>query len=288
VTGAVRRSRWGLALMVLPPVLWLVLLQVVPLALILVYSFSRRTAYGGIEYTFTLANYTRFLQPIYLKVLSDSLAVALITTLIVLVVAYPFAWHLARQPAERRGRLLLLVVIPFWTNSLILTYAWKVILRADGPVNQILTALGLAPGPVQLLYTKPAAILGLVYVLLPYMILPLYLSIEKLDPSTVRAAYDLGAGPVQAFRRVIFPLTLPGVVAGALLVFIPTLELFYISDLLGGAQMVLVGNLIQREFLEARNWPFGAAASIIVTGVTLLLVWVYVRWFSPGGVEELI
>src|SRR5690606_23306965 len=195
--------------MVLPPVLWLVLLQVVPLVLILVYSFSRRTAHGGIAYDFTVANYVRFLQPLYLKILADSLTVALVTTLIALVVGYPFAWYLARQPAARRGRLLLLVVIPFWTNSLILTYAWKVILRADGPINQILLGFGLASEPLQLLYTKAAAILGLVYVLLPYMILPLYLSIEKLDPSTIRAAYDLGAGPFQAFRRVVFPLTLP-------------------------------------------------------------------------------
>src|SRR5690606_25660297 len=179
-----------------------------------------------------------------------------------------------------------LVILPFWTNMLIRTYAWIVLLRSNGLVNNVLRGAGVIQQPLELLYTREAAVLGLVYALLPFMILPLYASIEKLDWRLVKAAQDLGASPARAFWRVTLPLTMPGVVAGSVLVFVPSLALFYISDLMGGARAVLIGNLVQRQFTQARDCRFGGAASGILTVVSLLLIFVYVRYLSPDQGEE--
>lgn len=272
--------------MLAPIVLWLLVFQVAPLFLVVVVSFATRGRYGGVVWEFGLHNYVRFFDPLYLEILADSFLVAGLTTAVALLVGYPFAYYVASRPPGQRYLLLLLVVIPFWTNMLIRTYAWIVILRTNGLLNNALMALGLIDQPVQLLYTRTAAILGLVYVLFPFMVLPLYASIEKLDPRLVRAAQDLGASPVQSFLRVILPVTMPGVIAGSIMVFIPALALFFVTDLLGGAQSFLIGNLIHRQFTQARDWPFGAAASVVLTAVSLLLIFVYVRFFSPKDEEE--
>lgn len=266
--------------------LWLLVFQVLPLLMVLVASFATRGVYGGIVYRFGLHNYVRFLDPLYLEIFADSLLVAFLTAVICLLVGYPFAYFVAQQPSPRRQLLLLMVVIPFWTNMLTRTYAWMIILRGNGLLNQALMALGLIEQPLEILYTRAASILGLVYVLLPFMVLPLYASIEKLDRRMVQAAYDLGAGPWQAFRRVVLPLTMPGVIAGSIFVFIPSLALFFITDLLGGARTVLLGNLIHRQFTQARDWPFGAAVSIVLTGISLLLIFLYVKFFSPSHDKE--
>jgi len=275
-----RRGKLRLALMLAPITLWLLAFQVVPLLLILVASFASRGRYGGIVYKFGVHNYVRFLDPLYLDILVDSVGVAALTTAICLLIGYPFAYFLAQQPLSRRHVLLLLVVIPFWTNLLTRTYAWMIILRGNGLLNTWLMGLGIISEPIEILYTMGASVLGLVYVLLPFMVLPLYASIEKFDHRMLRAAYDLGATPWQAFRKVMLPLTMPGVIAGSIFVFIPSLALFFIIDLLGGARTILIGNLIHRQFTQARDWPFGAAASVILTVMSLVLIFLYVRFFN--------
>ena len=192
-----------------------------------------------------------------------------------MLLGYPFAYLLTRMPARWRPALLLLVIIPFWTSSLVRTYAMVIILQTNGWLNQILLGLGLITEPLELLYTEPAVIAGMLYTLLPFMILPLYAVLEKLDRRLIEAARDLGAGRVTIFRRIILPLTLPGIIAGCMLTFLPGLGMFYVADLLGGARTLLVGNLIRDQFLSARDWPFGAAASTLLTGLMLLLLWAY-------------
>ncbi|BDG62421.1 ABC transporter permease [Caldinitratiruptor microaerophilus] len=271
-----------------PAALWLGVFQLVPLVLVVVVSLASRGAHGGIEWEWGLHNYARFLEPLYLGVLGESLLTGTLVTLISLVVGYPFAYYVAGRPPETRNLLLVLVVIPFWTNMLLRTYGWMVILRSNGVLNTALQALGLTDRPLELLYTRGASILGLVYVLLPFMVLPLYASIEKFDRSLLRAAYDLGARPARAFLQVTLPMTLPGVVAGSILVFVPSTGLFYVSDLMGGAKTVLIGNLIQRQFTQARNWPFGAAAAVVLMAVSLALILLYLRLFGRREGESLL
>lgn len=277
------RPRLRTWLMAGPAGLWLLVFQGIPLGLILLMSLGRRTAAGGITYTFTLDNYARFANPLYLGILVKSLAVALVVTVLTLVIGYPLAWFIAAQPPSGRVSWLLLVMVPFWTSMLIRTYGWIFLLRSNGVVNGLLMQLRIVEEPLNLLHTNGAAVLGLVYMLLPFMVLPIYTSVEKLDPNLIRAAYDLGARPARTFRTVILPLSLPGVMAGSVLVLVPSTGLFFVADLLGGAKTVLIGNLIQRQFTQARDWPFGAAASVILTALTVSLIFLYLR---SGGSEE--
>lgn len=275
----VRRTRQllGLSWTISPVTLWMLLFFIFPLIFILIISFATRGLYGGVEYSFTLENYVRFFDPLYLKVLWESILIAGFTTVICLVFGYPFAYIVARAPRKYRNILLMLIILPFWTNSLIRTYAWIVLLRTEGVFNTMLLKLGLISEPLQMLYNYGAVMVGLAYTLFPFMVLPLYASIEKLDKALLEAASDLGAKPWQAFIRITLPLTMPGIVAGCLLVFIPTLGLFFIPDLMGGSKSMLIGNLIKNQFLTARDWPFGSAASIILMVITLMFILVYLR-----------
>ncbi len=272
-------------LLLAPTIFWLGLFLLVPLVLVTITSLTTRGAYGETVYRWTLANYTRFFEPIYLQILWRSLSVAFWTTVLTLALGYPFAYFLAQVPARRRGTLLMLVVVPFWTNFLIRTYAWVVILRTTGVINTLLQGLGLVTDPLALLYTPGAVLLGMVYGFLPFMVLPLYTSLEKLDHALLEAASDLGAPPWRTFLRVTLPLTMPGVVAGTILVFIPALGMFVVPDLLGGARTMLIGNLIQNQFLTARNWQFGSAASIILMALVTVGLLVYARAFGFEGEE---
>jgi spermidine/putrescine transport system permease protein len=269
--------------MAAPVGLWLLLFQGIPLALILVMSFGTPTGSGTFAYTFTAANYVRFADPLYVRILIDSFVVATVVTLITLLLGYPLAYYIAGRPPHTRNRWLFMVIVPFWTSMLIRTYGWIFLLRGNGLINTLLISLHLTSEPLNLLYTEGAAILGLVYMLLPFMVLPIYTSVEKLDPGLIRAAYDLGARPARTFRTVVLPLTMPGVAAGSVLVMIPSIGLFYVADLLGGAKTVLIGNLIQQQFTSAGDWPFGSAASIILSALTLVLIFIYLR---NGGKEE--
>ncbi|MFD1705994.1 ABC transporter permease [Siminovitchia sediminis] len=260
-----------------PVTFWLILFFIFPLLFILLISFATRGLYGGVDYVFTIENYTRFFDPLYLKILWDSLVIAGFTTIFCLVFGYPFAYIIARSPKKYRALLLMLVMVPFWTNSLVRTYAWIVLLRTEGVINMILMKIGLISEPLAMLYNSGAVMVGLIYTLFPFMVLPLYASIEQLDKSYLEAASDLGAKPWQTFTKITLPLTMPGVVAGCLLTFIPTLGLFFIPDLMGGSKSLLIGNLIRNQFLTARDWPFGSAASMILMILTLIFILIYLR-----------
>ncbi len=255
--------------------LWLIAFALLPNLLVAVASVLERGADEFVVFAVTLDSYRRLLDPLYLGVLLDSLYLAAATTLLCLLLGFPFAYLLVRLPVRWRSLLLVLVIIPFWTSSLVRTYAMVIILKTNGLLNQILLGLGLIAEPLKLLYTEPAVIAGMLYALLPFMILPLYAALEKLDRRLIEAARDLGAGRVTIFRRIILPLTLPGIIAGCMLTFLPALGMFYVADLLGGAKTLLVGNLIRDQFLSARDWPFGAAASVMLTVLMSLLLWAY-------------
>ena len=264
-------------LLLLPGITWLFIFGILPLGLVVAYSFAQRGVYGGVEFSFTLESYLRLADPLYLKILWRSFAFATLTTLLCLLLGYPLAYAIATSAEPHKSRLLLLVIIPFWTNFLIRTYAWIIILRGQGLINAILMGLGLVTEPVNMLYTPAAVLIGFVYNWLPFMVLPLYASIEKIDRSYIEAAMDLGAQGRAVFTKVILPLSLPGIATGSILVFIPSIAEFAIPDLLGGARTMLVGNLIKNQFLSARNWPFGSAASVALMVAMLIGLLAYKR-----------
>jgi len=268
-----------------PTALWLLIFFLAPLVMVFLVSLGERGNAGQVVYTWTLENYARFFGKVgqrylYLQIFSRSLVIALVNTVLCLLVGYPLAYFIARQPASRRNALLLLVMIPFWTNFLVRTYAWMAILRDTGIINNLLLSLGLISQPLPLLYNRGAVILGLFYGYLPFMILPLYASIEKLDFSLVEAAQDLGANALRTFLRVILPLTRPGIVAGSIIVFIPSIGAYVTPDLMGGAKVTMVGNLLQQQFLKVRDWPFGSAAGFILMLTVLAATLLY---FRSGG-----
>lgn len=271
-------SRAAKSITLLPPALWLGLFFVAPLLIILAYSFFERGIYGEIIYSFTLENYVRSMDPLYVSTLWRSTRIALISTVLCLFLGYPLAWYIARQSANVKKFLLMLLIIPFWTNFLVRTYAWIFILRTEGLLNTMLLGSGLIQDPLQILFTEYAVIIGLVYTYLPFMVLPVFVSIDKLDPALFEASRDLGASAWQTFRRVMLPLTKPGIISGSILVFVPCLGAYITPDLLGGAKNLMVGNLIHVQFLAARDWPFGAALSFIVMAIVLMLLVVYARW----------
>jgi spermidine/putrescine transport system permease protein len=270
----VDRKRFWL---ILPPAASLLLFFVVPLTLVLAVSFASRGTYGGIEWTGTLANYTSILDPLYLRVFWRSLWIAVLTTVVCLLLGFPLAYLIARAPKRWQSLLLLLIIIPFWTNFLVRTYAWMFILRTEGFLNTMLLEIGMIDQPLNLLFTDTAVIIGLVYGYLPFMVLPLYAALERLDPAMIEAAGDLYASPRRVFTRVILPLAKPGVVAGCLLVFIPTIGAYVTPDLLGGARTLMIGNLIQQQYLIVRDWPFGSALSFVLMGGVLLAVRYYLK-----------
>jgi len=265
---------------------WLAVFVLMPNLLVLAASFLKREESGFVEPALNLGNYLRLLDPVYLRVFGHSFGLALLTTLLCLALGYPFAFILARLRPGLRPVLLTLVIVPFWTNSLVRTYAIRALLAAKGIGNNGLLALGLIDEPIRLLYTPAAVLIGMVYVLLPFMILPLYSAIEKLDWRLVEAAADLGAGPWRRLGAVILPLTLPGIIAGSLLVFMPALGMFFITDVLGGSREMLVGNFLKDQFLDARDWPFGAAASMVLIGLLFVFLAAYQFSLKRFGSEE--
>jgi spermidine/putrescine transport system permease protein len=268
----------------------LVLLLLCPLLIMLGYSFAQRGTYGGLrpienfgQYLTSLSwlsNYIRSLEPIYIEIYARSLWMAVATTTLCLLIGYPIAYYISlKVKPSSKNILLTLVVVPFWTSFLIRTYAWIIILRSEGLINHALMALGWINAPIEtLLYSEFAVMVGLVYGELPFMILPLYASIEKLDTALLEASSDLGANAFWTFMKVTVPATLPGILAGIILVFIPTIGAFITPDLLGGAKSILVGNLIQNQFAIARDKPFGSAVSFGLTAFVLLLLFLYARY----------
>lgn len=275
-------------LLLLPTSVWLFLFLLVPLALLLAVSFARRGPYGSIAWDLTLDNYSRAFSPEYLPILVRSLTFASLTTLACLLLGYPFAYYLAlvvRSPKVRTAYLVALM-LPFWTSSLVQIYCWMIILGREGLLNNALTSLGALTEPMALLNTPGSVLFGLTYFYLPFMVLPLYSSLSKLPRSYIEAAKDLGAGNIETFVKITFPLSLPGVVGGAILTFIPCVGDFLTAEFLGGPRTYLVGNLIQNQFTQAGDYPFGAALSAVL--ITLLVGGLaFWRWFEAKTVTRL-
>ena len=269
------RKLKNLLILLFPATIWLLFFFIIPLIIVFVYSFLERGTYGGVVWQFTLDNYQRLTQGIYWEIFWQSLFLALFTTIICLLIGYPLAFFIATQKPPWRNVLLMLVIIPFWTNFLVRTYAWIVLLRTQGVFNTVLQNLQLIDEPLTLIFTPFAVTVGLVYGYLPFMVLPLYAAIEDLDFSLLEAAQDLGANDLRTFFRVVLPLTMRGIISGALLVFIPAFGAFITPDILGGAKTMMIGNLIQNQFIKARNWPFGSALSILLMVIVLIPVIVY-------------
>ncbi len=247
-----------------PALLWMIVFFVLPLFLIVVVSFCMRGNTGNIVYKFTFSNYIKLLNPLYIDIFINSIIIAIYTTLLCLLFGYPFAFIVANSNKKLKPLFLLLIMIPFWTNSLVRTYAMIVLLRSEGIINTLLLHFGLIKAPLHLMYNNTAVMIGMLYMMFPFMVLPLYTSIEKLDKRILDAASDLGAGPIRKFLKITLPLTKGGILSGSLLVFVPTLGLFFITDLMGGSKVVLMSNLIKNQFLTARDWPFGSAISVIL------------------------
>lgn len=262
--------------------LWFSIFAFIPLALIIIASLLGHDEDHLVKLPFTLENYHNIFNPIYLRIFKKSFIIAGVATLLCLVIGYPFAYLLARMQSRWKHFLILLVIIPFWTSSLIRSYALIAIIKAKGILNSLLIWLGIIHQPLSILFTNAAVMIGLVYNLLPFMILPIMTNIERLDNRLIDAARDLGANWFTTFSKVIIPLTIPGILAGSILVFLPAMTIFYIPDILGGAKSMLLGNLIQNQFLVAQNWPMGAAVSVLLTVILLLLIVIYL-WITRSN-----
>ncbi len=273
----VKRNIMPVISMTGPVSLWMLIFVLLPLLYVIFISFMSRDTYGGIDYVFTIRNYTMMLQPLYLKVIWESIKLALLTTVICLLAGYPLAYFIARKPSKTAAKLLLLVMIPYWTSSLVRLYSINLIGQPNGFLSKFLLHIGLISKPLDILYGNGVVIIGLLTAMLPFSVLPLYASIEKLDKSLLEASQDLGAGLVTTFWKVTIPLTMPGIVACIILVFIPSLGIYYVPETLGGGKVMLIGSLIRNQFLITKNWPFGASLAILLILITLAMLLIYTR-----------
>ena len=278
-----RRLR-GEALTVLPLYVFTLLFVLGPIVYMIVLSFLTRAETWGVLPEFTLQNYKNIAEPVYLETFWESIKLALTSTVLVILIGYPFGYFMAKLTAKWKKRTMMLLMIPFWTSSLIRLYGWIIIFRAGGILDKLLMALHVTEKSVKILYTYPAVVVGMVYALLPFMIFAVYSSAEKLDFSLVEAARDLGASPMKAFLTVSLKLTLPGLLSGVVLTFVPSMGLFFIADILGGNKVVLVGNLIQEQLMKTHNWPFAAALSVALLALTSLFMFLYRKL---SGVKDL-
>ena len=272
--GPKRQSLW---LMILPLYLFTLVLVAGPLLYMVILSFQTRAEGWGIVNQFTFDNYINIFDPVYLNTFAESFRLAIICTVLIIIIGYPFGYLMATLPPVWKKRMMMVLMIPFWTSSLIRLYGWMIIFRANGTLDQVLMGLGLRDTPLRLLYTYPAVVVGMVYALVQFMILSVYSSAEKMDWSLLEAARDLGATPVQAFWSITLKLTMPGLLSGVILTFIPSMGLFFIADILGGNKVVLVGSLIQDQLMKAHNWPFAAALSVTLMLMTTMIIWLYKR-----------
>ena len=277
-------SRAAQTVMIAPTILWLLAFLIAPLVIVVGISFMTKNAHGGVNMPLTASAYKEMLKSDYLKIFVRSIWLALKSTVICLIVGYPLAAVIANSSKKVKPILALMIMLPFWINSMIRLYGWMTLLRNEGIINNILINLGIIKAPLEMLYTDGAVVLGMVYELLPFAVLPLYNSIEKIDPSLLEAACDLGAPKFRSFIRVTLPLTMPGIFAASVQTFIPSLGLFYVSDMLGGGSSMYLGNLIKNQFLSARNWPLGAALSLVLIIITLIIMRLYTK---VGKLEDI-
>lgn len=292
-----RRPAARRAALVSPAVGAILLFMVLPLGLMLIYSFLQRATYGGVIWQVSFESYIQFLferdlddslifNAAYLQIYARSFGLAAITTVLCVIIGFPTALYLVQQSPKRRNILMFLVTIPFWTNLLVRTYAWILLLRREGLVDYGLQSAGLTSEPLGLLYTDAANLIGLVYSFLPFMVLPIYSSLEKLDFRLVEAAYDLGANRLTALRRIVIPLAMPGIAAGCILVLVPCLGAYVTPELLGGGKALMIGNLIQQQFGASQNWPFGAALSFALLAIVLIALMTYSLRFGRAALTE--
>lgn len=280
------QRRWQLSLLLGPASLFLLVFFLIPLGIMVVTSFLAPGLYGGVEWSFYPHNFGRILgfadpafeefDPVYIAIFLRSLKIAAMTVVATLLVCYPAAFHISRLPDRWKNFCLFLITLPFFSSLIVRLFVWVMILRPTGLINESLMSAGVIARPLEMIYTDGAIILGMVYVFIPFMFMPVYASIEKLDWRLVQASLDLGAGPVRSFFRIILPLTAPGILAGSVIVFIPALGNFVVPAILGGAKVMMLGNLIEAQFLSARNWPFGSALAMMVMAVMLVLLVAYV------------
>ncbi len=271
-----KNGRWGLC--VLPLYIFTILFVVGPLIYMVALSFATNNGSGfGYFWQFTLDNYKKMWDNVYLQCFLQSFQLAFLTTIITILVGYPFGYFMAKLSARGRSVMMFLIMVPFWTSSLLRLYGWIIILQVKGVFNTVLQGIGILEKPLKLLYSYPAVLLGMVYALLPFMILAVYNSVEKMDWGLVEAARDLGASPVKAFFSVTFRLSLQGLMTGVIMTFVPSMGLFYIADILGGNKIVLVGSLIQDQLTRGSNWPFAAALAVVLTLLTSLMLFLYRR-----------
>ena len=273
------------AVMVGPVTVWLLFFVAIPLIYVAVMSFCSIDDYYNVVFSFTTENYARLLDVNYVQIYVQSIIIAFLTTLICLLLAYPFSYFIARTKSHNKALFYMLVIIPFWTNSLIRIYGWRTFLGEYGWLNSLLMKLNIVREPVQFLYNRGTTVLGMVYCLFPFMVLPLYTAIEKLDASLLEASNDLGASKIPTLLHIIIPLTAGGIFSGCIMVFIPTLGYFFVSDILGGGNSDVIGNLIERQFQSGNNWPLGAALSIVLIVITLVMVKIYQK--CGGNMEDL-
>ena len=268
-----------------PVTLWLIAFIAVPLLYILIMGFCSTDQYYNVVYRFTLDNFQAMLDPEYLKIYGQSILIAAIATAVCLVLAFPFSYLISRTFKSKKTLLYMMIIIPFWTNSLVRIYGWRTFLSATGQLNSLLMAAGLTSQPVQFLYNQACTVFGMAYDMFPFMVLPLYAAIEKLDEAQIEASFDLGANMLTTIFKVVVPQCMSGIFSGCIMVFIPSLGAFYISDILGGGNADVIGNLIQRQFQSANDWPLGAALSILLIAITLALVKIYQK--AGGDMESL-
>lgn len=258
-----------------------------PLIYMIALSFMSRAEVFGVVGEFTLDNYKKIFEPIYLKTFAESLKLAFTSTILIILLGYPYGYFMAKLSSVWKKRMMALLMIPFWTSALIRLYGWIIIFRSNGVLDSVLMGLGITKDPLKLLYTYPAVVVGMVYALLPFMILSVYSSAEKMDWSLVEAARDLGASPMKAFLTVTLKLTLPGLLSGVVLTFVPSMGLFFIADILGGNKVVLVGSIIQEQLTKGRNWPFAAALSVVLMIMTSLIIGIYRKVTNTKDLEGL-
>ncbi len=291
-----RRRRFLLSGLLGPVTVFLGIFFVGPLVIMLIYSLLEPGLYGGVEWNFYHWNFGRILgwadgeyeefDPVYIEIFLRSFKLALLTVVSSLVICYPAAFWVSRLSDKWKGFFIFLITLPFFVSLVVRLYAWVLILRPTGFINQMLQWLGIAERPIEMIFTETAVVVGLVYILVPFMFLPIYASLEKLDLALIEASQDLGASHFRTFRRVILPLTLPGVIGGSIIVFIPSLGNFVVPSLLGGAKVVMIGNLVEQQFLSARNWPFGAALAMMIMAAVLVFLLAYVAMITRGEASE--
>ena len=268
-----------------PVSLWMILFVALPMLFIIYISFMSRGVFGDVVYEFSTDSYNTLLDSVYFKVIVKSIRAAFITTVLCLLAGYPFAYYIAKQPKEKASKLIMLIMIPFWTNSLMRLNSWLLLFQTSGPVNSILQSTGIVDAPVGFVYTDGLVMLGMITNMLPFAVLPMYSSIEKLSKSLLEASADLGASRRETFFNITLPLTFPGIFSSIILVFIPSLGIYTVTDMLGGGKVLYIGNIIKNQFGAIRNWPLGAALSVLLIVITGLLIFIYTRFAKIEDME---